>query len=176
MRRKKRTVLLNEIGALIVLVGEIIIYPAGALAAECTIEIEGRLVQPQQPQHGKGPVPLVDPRCFVRSSSTATILTIVDARLIEESLGIGAPVLEHTQVRARIPATCSNRGKANLVRDFRTALEITTIRRASSKGLVDSDELQATVSLICGPRSSRIAIQATDYARLVATYPDVPAR
>ncbi len=171
MRPDEKESLPIALVGLFVLLGGAIVHPANALAAECTAEIEGRILQAQRT---KGAVPLVDPRCFVRSSSAATVLTLVDGRSLEESAGIGPPVLEHSMVRVRIPATCANKSKAPLVRDFRAMVEITTIRRASSRGLVDQEELEATAVLICGPRATRVAVQAMDIARLVVTYPDPP--
>lgn len=138
--------------------------PARALAAECTLELDGEVLR----EEVAGVRRLVDPRCFVRSSTTAIGVTLVDGRYIEEILKISGDVRVFTRMYVRLPAGCP-KGRSPLLRTLPTTLEITTTI-LHEVGRVERVEKKVDVHLICGPASTSIAVSAGNLVRFVVRY------
>jgi hypothetical protein len=143
------------------------LFPSSrSFAADCDLEIDGDLLRQEVARVRR----LVDPRCFVRSSTSAIGIGIVDGRYVEERLELDVPSIVHTTVELNVPAVCPRNRSTLFARSIPSRLRIaTTINH--EVGRVERTEKKVEAILICGPNATTIAVGAGNLIRLIVTYP-----
>lgn len=136
-----------------------------AWGAECNIEVGGDLLKQEVARVPR----LVDPRCYVRSSTSGIGLTIVDGRYIENTLQISGDVEVFTRIEVDIPAGCSKGRLGPLSRTVASTLRIATTV-LHEVGRVEHTDRKVEAHVVCGPLSTIVAIESSSLVRLVASF------